>query len=213
MNKYIYIFLLTIVFGCKGKTNQSSLPFINKPDFTPEWIRSSSEDYKKIHQIPPFSFTDQDGNTITEKTVEGKIYVANFMFTRCASICPKMATNLLMVQEKFKSDDNVLIFSHSVTPDLDSVSVLKKYANAHNIISAKWFLLTGKQEEIYRLARKEYYAGNIIGYYQKGNEFLHTENVILLDNHRRIRGIYNGTLPIEMNRLIEDIETLKLENY
>ncbi len=211
MVKYTFLFLFILSFGCKYKADQSSLPFINKPDFTPEWINSASPEYDTIHQIPSFSFTDQDGQTITEKTVKGKIYVANFMFTRCASICPKMASNLLMVQEKFKNDDKILILSHSVTPDMDSVAVLKKYATTHGIISRKWYLLTGKQEDIYRIAKKEYFAGNIIGYYQKGSEFLHTENVILLDKKRRIRGIYNGTLSIEMKRLIEDIETLTSE--
>ena len=212
MTKYLLLFLVITFVGCKNKADQSSLPFINKPDFTPEWINPASPAYNTIHQIPAFSFTDQDGQTITEKTVTGKIYVANFMFTRCASICPKMANNLLMVQEKFKNDENVLILSHSVTPDMDSVPVLKKYANAHGINSGKWHLLTGNQEDIYRLAKKEYFAGNIIGYYQKGNEFLHTENVILLDEKRRIRGIYNGTLPLEMKRLIEDIDILKLDS-
>ncbi len=204
--------MIIILFGCKNKTTQSSLPFINKPDFTPEWISSASPEYNKIHHIPAFSFVDQDGKTITEKTVNGKIHVVNFMFTRCASICPKMTKNLMTVQEKYINDENVCILSHSVTPDMDSISVLKRYAESHGIISGKWHLLTGKQDEIYRLARKEYYAGNIIGYYQKGNEFLHTENVILLDGKRRIRGVYNGTLSIEIKQLIDDIDILKLES-
>ena len=94
---------------------------------------------------------------------------------------------------------------------MDSVPVLKKYAEAKGVISGKWHILTGKQTEIYRLAKKEYYAGDTIGYYQTGNEFLHTENFILVDKHRRIRGVYNGTLPIEMDRLSDDIVTLKQE--
>lgn len=116
-----------------------------------------------------------------------------------------------ILQEKFKSDDQVIFLSHSVTPDMDSVPVLKKYAQSKGVISGKWHLLTGKHDEIYRLAKKEYYAGDTVGYYQTGGQFLHTENFILIDKHRRIRGVYNGTLPLEMERLGEDINTLKKE--
>jgi len=165
----------------------------------------------RISIVQPFSFTDQDGKTVTEKTVEGKIYVADFIFTRCGSICPKMTSNMGMIQEKFKNDNDVLLLSHSVTPDMDSVPVLKRYAETKGVISGKWHLLTGKEEDIYALAKKQYYAGDTIGYYQTGNEFLHTENFILVDKLRRIRGVYNGTLSLEMERLMEDIVTLKKE--
>ncbi len=206
------LIVLCMLLGCKQQSSISSMPFINKPDFTPEWIATDDKKYDSIHHIPAFSFIDQNGQSVTEKTVEGKIYVADFFFTRCASICPKMTANLLLVQAHFKNDKNVMILSHSVTPDLDSVSVLKKYANTRGVIdNGKWRLLTGKQDDIYRLAKKEYYAGDTIGYYQTGNEFLHTENVILIDRKRRIRGVYNGTLQVEMERLIEDIETLNKE--
>lgn len=211
MTKYILLLLLILIIGCNDKGHKSSLPFYNSPDFTPEWISPKDPAFEKIHQIPSFSFLDQDGQIVNEKTVKGKIYVANFMFTRCASICPKMTSNLLPLQEKYKNDDQVLLLSHSVTPDMDSVSVLKKYALSHGLISNKWYILTGKQDAIYQLAKKEYYAGKEIGYYQKGNEFLHTENVLLIDSKSRIRGVYNGTLSIEIKRLMEDIETLKLE--
>jgi protein SCO1/2 len=203
--------LLIVMVGCKNKPKELSLPFINKPDFTPEWIEKNDPDYSSIHRIPAFSFTDQDGKTVTEKTVEGKIYVADFIFTRCGSICPKMTTNMGLIQEKFKNNDEVLLLSHSVTPEMDSVPVLKKYAETKGVISGKWHLLTGKEEDIYALAKKQYYAGDTIGYYQTGNEFLHTENFILIDRHRRIRGVYNGTLPLEMERLEEDIKTLLKE--
>ena len=205
-------FLLIALISCKDKTTELSMPFINKPDFTPEWINKNDSGYSTIHQIPSFSFTNQNGETITEKTVEGKIYVADFIFTKCAGICPKMTANMGLLQDKFKNDDDILLLSHSVTPDKDSVPVLKKYAEAKGVISGKWHILTGKQTEIYRLAKKEYYAGDTIGYYQTGNEFLHTENFILVDKKRRIRGVYNGTLPLEMERLIEDIGSLKKED-
>jgi protein SCO1/2 len=203
--------LLILLVGCKNKPKQESLPFINKPDFTPEWIEKNDPAYSNIHRIPSFSFTDQNGETITEKTVDGKIYVADFFFTRCGSICPKMTNNMGLVQEKFKNNNDVLLLSHSVTPEMDSVPVLKKYAEAKGVITGKWHLLTGNKDEIYSLAKKQYYAGDTIGYYQTGNEFLHTENFILVDKHRRIRGVYNGTLALEMERLEDDINTLLKE--
>ncbi len=205
------LIVLLFLLACKSKPKELSLPFINKPDFTPEWIEKNDAAYKSIHTIPAFSFTDQNGKSVTEKTVEGKIYVADFFFTRCGSICPKMTSNMAILQEKFKNNDDVLLLSHSVTPGMDSVPVLKRYAEDKGVITGKWFLLTGKEEDIYSLAKKQYYAGDTIGYYQTGNEFLHTENFILLDKHRRIRGVYNGTLTLEIERLAEDINTLLKE--
>lgn len=187
------------------------MPFINRPDFTPEWIDPKDSAYPGIHRIPSFTFVNQDGEIITEKNVDGKIYVASFFFTRCAGICPKLTANMAILQHRFREDTEVIFLSHSVTPEADSVPVLRKYARTAGIQSNKWHLLTGSRDEIYRLARKEYYAGDTIGYYQAGNEFLHTENFILLDKKRRIRGVYNGTLPLEMDRITEDIKLLKEE--
>ena len=209
--KNSWFFILILLVSCKSKPTESSLPFINKPDFTPEWIEKNDPAYSTIHRIPAFSFINQDGQSVTEKTVEGKIYVADFFFTRCGSICPVMTTNMALIQERFKNTDEVLLLSHSVTPEMDNVPVLKKYAGEKGVISGKWHLLTGKEEDIYSLAKKQYYAGDTIGYYQTGNEFLHTENFILIDKRRRIRGVYNGTLSLEAERLIDDINTLLKE--
>ncbi len=208
------LFLLLGIAACKSKTGDKSLalPFINKPDFTPEWIEKNDPAYKNIHTIPAFSFTNQNGETVTERTVAGKIYVTDFIFTRCGSICPIMTTNMATLQEKYKNDNDILLLSHSVTPQMDSVAVLKRYAEAKGVISGKWHLLTGNEDQIYALAKKQYFAGDTIGYYQTGNEFLHTENFILVDKHRRIRGVYNGTLALEMERIMDDIGALKKEN-
>ena len=210
-----YVIGTLIIFNaCKSNSNSKHslpLPFINKPDFTPEWINKADPAYDSIHRIPSFTFTDQDGKTVTEKTVDGKIYVADFFFTRCGSICPKMTGNMGTLQERFKDDDDVIFLSHSVTPTMDSVPVLKKYAEDKGVISGKWHLLTGDKDSIYTIAKKQYYAGDTVGYYQTGNQFLHTENFILVDKHRRIRGVYNGTLPLEMERLGDDIVELKKE--
>ena len=191
---------------------QEKLPFFNQPDWTPEWIKESDPAYKNIHKIPSFSLLNQDGKVITEKNVEGKIFVANFFFTTCRNICTKMTNNMRLIQDAFTNDKQVYLLSHSVTPESDSVPKLKKYALDNKINSDKWSLLTGDKTSIYRLAKQEYFAGDTIGFYQTGNEFLHTENFILVDKHRRIRGVYNGTLLIEIERIKEDIAILKSED-
>ena len=214
-NKIILLtIILCAIFSCnkiKKEDDEDVLPFINSAEFTPEWISADSPDYLKIHTIPSFSFTNQDGQTVTEKTVEGKIYVTNFMFTSCGSICPRMTDNMKILQDKYVNDPSVLLLSHTVTPEKDSVPVLKQYAIDKGCISGKWHLLTGDKDEIYSIAKRQYFAGDSIGYYGKLNDFLHTENFILVDSKRRIRGVYNGTLPIEMERIIEDITMLKKE--
>jgi len=219
-NIFLYFVLLFLLFACTNNTTQTkdhfqdtvvSLPFFNHPDWTPEWVNATDSQYKKIHTIPSFSFMDQNGDVITEQTVEGKIYIANFFFTKCRSICPKMTSNMFLLQEAFKMDSMILFLSHSVTPQSDSVSVLQQYAIQNKVNPKQWHLLTGAQKDIYALAKQQYFAGDTVGYYQSGDEFLHTENFILIDKHRRIRGVYNGTLLVEIDRIKEDINILKKE--
>jgi protein SCO1/2 len=220
-NILLYFVMLFLLFACTNNTIQTkepiqdtvaSLPFFNQPDWTPEWMNATDSLYKKIHTIPAFSFMDQNGNVITEHNVEGKMYVANFFFTKCRSICPKMTSNMYLLQEAFKMDSTILFLSHSVTPQSDSVSVLHQYAIENKVNAKQWHLLTGVQKDIYALAKQQYFAGDTVGYYQSGDEFLHTENFILIDKHRRIRGVYNGTLLVEIDRIKEDIQILKKED-
>lgn len=203
--------LLLFVFACESGTEQKGtpLPYYNAADFTPEWIDTDTPEYNDIHTIADFSLKNQNGQLISNKTLAGKIYVADFFFTSCPSICPKMTSNLFKVQETFKEDQGVQLLSYSVMPWADSVSVLKSYAEVKGIDAGKWNLLTGTQEEIYQLARTSYFAEREIGLSRQSNEFLHTENFILVDDKGRIRGVYNGTLPLEVTRLITDIRTLK----
>lgn len=219
-------FLITTFCACSSPSQQGNglsketiissnsipLPFFNQPDWTPEWIKPTEARYAQIHTIPPFSFLNQLGATVTEKTVTGKIYIANFFFTRCKNICPKMTDHMNLLQAAYKKDKEIVLISHSVMPETDSISVLKQYGINNKVDSSKWFLLTGAKSKIYALAKQQYFAGDTVGYYQTGNEFLHTENFILVDKHRRIRGVYNGTLLVEINRIQEDIATLKKEN-
>jgi protein SCO1/2 len=213
INKVFFLILALVLFlSCAKKVQEDDgLPFFNSFEFTPEWISTDDANYNKIHTIPNFSFTNQEGQKITEKTVDGKICVANFMFTSCGSICPRMTDNMKILQDKFANDNKVLFLSHSVTPEKDNVAALKEYAIEKGCVSGKWHLLTGNKAEIYAIAKKQYFAGDSIGYFGKANDFLHTENFILVDGKHRIRGVYNGTLPIEMDRIIEDITTLKKE--
>jgi protein SCO1/2 len=222
MLKYsgFFIFCLIVLAACNNTTNSNmapnkdslvTLPFFNQPDWTPEWINQADSAYKNIHTIPSFSFLNQNGKVVDESLVNGKIYVANFFFTKCRNICPKMTNNMHVLQEAFKNDTSILLLSHSVTPETDDVKVLNKYALDNKVDAVKWHLLTGDKKVIYSLAKQQYFAGDTVGYYQSGNEFLHTENFILVDQHRRIRGVYNGTLPIEINRIKEDIAILKSE--
>jgi protein SCO1/2 len=211
---------LFLLFSCSSnqvkqdnnKVAKETLPYFNTPDWTPEWIEQNSSAYQNIHRIPTFKFMNQEGDTISNKTVAGKIYIANFFFTTCRGICPKMTSNMYLLQEALKQDTNILFLSHSVTPETDSVNILKKYAIANKVNSKKWHLLTGSKKDIYDLAKKQYFAGDSVGYYQTGNEFLHTENFILIDKQQRIRGVYNGTLLVEIERIKEDINILKQEN-
>ncbi len=211
-SKLFITILIIIGFMASCNTNEPrGLPYYIGPDLTPLWISKTSDSFEHIHIIPAFSFINQNGEVFTEKNVAGKIYVANFIFTSCGSICPKMTANFSILQKAFANDDEVILLSHTVDPERDSAATLRRYAGIKKISATKWQLLTGSKAALYTLAKKEYFAGDSLGYYGDLNEFLHTEKVFLIDKHRRIRGVYNGTLPVEMNRIIEDIATLKKE--
>lgn len=175
-----------------------------------ELVDSTLQHKKKFHKIAPFSLTNQNGLTITEKDYMNKIYVADFFFTTCPSICPKMTENMGLIQENIKTDNQVLLLSFSVTPEIDSVQQLKRYAIQKGVIDSKWNLLTGDKKEIYELARKSYLAVKSNG---DGGEhdMIHTENFILVDPEKRIRGFYDGTDTNAMDELLSDIKVLQME--
>jgi len=201
-----------ILCSCGQEQKKVQLPFYNSPDFTPQWIAPNEKGYSTVHTIAPFSFTNQNGKTISNKNLAGKIYVANFFFTSCGSICPKMMNNLKKVQNAFSKDNQVFILSHSVTPEVDNVSRLRNYQQRMNINGKTWWLLTGSIEAVYKIARRSYFADEETGYNKDSREFLHTENCILVDGKGRIRGVYNATLELEMNKLIEHVKILKRGN-
>lgn len=173
-----------------------------------ELVDSTLQHVKKYHRIADFSLLNQNGDTITQENYRNKIYVADFFFTTCPTICPIMTANLVEVQAALANDSEVLLLSHSVTPEIDSVAQLKKYAIEKGVNDTKWNLVTGDKKQIYELARKSYLAVQEDG---DGGPFdmIHTENFILVDKQRRIRGFYDGTKEEEMDRLLLDIEILK----
>lgn len=188
------------------------LPYYNTPDFSPQFLNTAEAAKIIMHRIGEFQFSDQEGQQVTQQTVNGKVHVAAFFFTACGSICPKMITQLKRVQDTFAGDTDVVLLSYSVTPWLDSVPVLHAYAQRHQINAAQWHLLTGYKSAIYELARKSYFAEEEIGFTKDSTEFLHTEHFILVDHTSRIRGIYNGTLALETDQLIRDIRQLQMEH-
>jgi len=198
-----------LLLACAAKDPKDKLPYYVSADFTPHWL-TEKELQQPVHQIPSFSFINQYGETITGQTVEGRIYVANFFFTSCPGICKRLTNNLSLVQEAYKADD-VLILSHSVTPETDSVGRLLQYAQQYKIKKQQWHLLTGKRSELYTIARKSYFADEDLGEVQAENDFLHTENVLLIDKQRRIRGVYKGTSEADIRNLIIDIKRLQEE--
>lgn len=215
-NSLFYLLLTMIVVSCSQSSQEKQsrvahLPYYKDATFTPHWYSTNSDSLKNFHKVPSFQFIDQEGDTITENTFQNKIYVTDFFFTTCPGICPRMTDNMSILQEAFKTDTEVLLLSHSVTPEYDSVSILKNYALERDIISSKWHLVTGERTQIYGLGRNAYFVEEDLGLVKEAEDFLHTENFVLIDHNKHIRGIYNGLNKTDINQLIADIKTLKKE--
>ena len=189
---------------------QRQLPIYNPAMVNHDLVDESLLDVKKYHTISDFSLTNQNGVIVTQKDYEGKIYVASFFFTSCQAICPIMTDNMGYLQAETLADDAIMFISHSVTPSIDTVAQLKKYALQKGVIDKKWNLVTGNKKHIYELARKSYLAVRDNGS-DDLYDMIHTENFILIDKKRRIRGFYDGTDKKDMSRLLEDITILKEE--
>lgn len=218
LNMKINIFIFCSIFilvTCKdpipNKSRVQTLPFYNEATFTPHWIYPNDEALDTFHRISDFNLINQEGTLISLETFSDKIYIVDFFFTICPGICPKMMDNMMLLQDEFLLDDDILLLSHSVTPKKDSVPILKAYAEDRGIVSTKWHLVTGEQKEIYSLGREDYFIEEDLGLNMEKDDFLHTENFVLIDRHQHIRGIYNGLSKNSVNQLIEDIRTLKKE--
>ena len=189
---------------------EKPLPIYQPNNVETTLVDSTIQHIKKYHKIADFSLTNQNGKTITQNNYKDKIYVADFFFTTCQTICPIMTDHMRDVQKEILNDDDVMLLSHSVTPKIDSVAQLKKYAKKKGVNDAKWNLVTGDKKQIYELARKSYLAVKTSG---TGDEYdmIHTENFMLIDKKRQIRGFYDGTDPEAISQLLKDIKTLKKE--
>lgn len=212
--RYRKFFIVLIIFSVvtislfySALKPQKTLPIYNPADVNPELVDSTIQYKSKYHTIADFSFVNQNGDTITQKNYEGKIYVADFFFTTCGSICPKMTTNLADVQKAVLNNPKVLLLSHTVFPEVDSIPVLKAYAIKHGVVDSKWNLVTGDKKEIYTMARKSYLAVKL-GRPDHLYDMVHTENFVLVDQKRRVRGFYDGTNKEDIKRLLADIDFL-----
>ena len=186
------------------------LPVFQPAQVNKELVDSTIQYVKKYHTIADFSLINQNGKTVTQDTYNNKIYIADFFFTTCQTICPIMTDHMVILQNQLKLDPDVMLLSHTVTPEIDSVAQLKKYALNKGVLDSKWNLVTGDKKEIYQLARKSYLAVKSTG---DGGEYdmIHTENFILVDQKKRIRGYYDGTLEEDIESLLNDIDILKQE--
>ena len=186
------------------------LPIYQPTQVSTELVDSTIQHKKKYHKIADFSLINQNGETITQENYKDKIYVADFFFTTCKTICPIMTKNMHIIQKEIITDNEVMLLSHSVTPEIDTVAQLKRYAKEKHVNSSKWNLVTGDKKQIYELARKSYLAVKDNG---DGGPFdmVHTENFMLIDKKRQIRGFYDGTNLEDINRLLDDIAILKEE--
>lgn len=215
--KSLPTFIFLVVFSIIGITvfyqlmqQDSTLKIYNPVDVNPRLVDASIQYQRNNHTIADFSLINQNGKLVTHEDYKDKIYIADFFFTRCQTICIKMAYNMSELQEYYKDDPEIMFLSHSVTPIMDSVPVLKAYAEEKGVVDGKWNVTTGPKKHIYELARKSYFAVLDEG---EGDEsdFIHTEQFVLIDKERRIRGFYDGTDQNDMEKLKKDIVILKKE--
>lgn len=190
-------------------SNDRILPIYQPNGVQASLVDSTIQHVKKYHTISDFSLVNQNGETVTQENYKDKIYVADFFFTTCTSICVPMGEHMVDLQEALKNDSEVLLLSHTVTPEIDTVAQLKRYALKKGTNDAKWNLVTGDKKEIYDLARKSYLAAKDVPYNKY--DLVHTENFVLVDKKRRIRGFYDGTDGEAIQQLLEDIKVLKKE--
>jgi len=195
--------LLMSVTACNRAANHegNGLPYYESPEFTPQWTRPVA------HTIADFSLVSQTGAPLAKADLIGRVHIASFMFTACPKLCPRLVEQLKRVADVYRNDDDVRLVSYSVTPGTDTPARLAAFARERGIDSDHWWLVTGDAKEIARLARDSYFADDrrLNG---GADTILHTEKVLLVDRDGRIRGVYNGSLPYDITRLIDDIRIL-----
>lgn len=209
---FVVILIGGMVFAYPLLKSEKKLKVYQPADINPKLVDKSKQDVENDHAVADFTLVNQLGNEITQRDFANKIYVADFFFATCPSICPIMSRNIAVLQDIFNERPEVMFLSHSVTPDIDSVSVLFEYGELYEANPERWMLTTGDKKHIYELARKSYFAVLDEGDGGK-QDFIHTENFILVDTDRRLRGFYDGTSETDMQRLAEEIEILLEEEF
>ena len=195
--------------------NEDSLEIVNPVDLNPEMVAPELRNKGMNHIIEDFQFLDQNGKLVKSKDIEGKIWVVEYFFATCLGICPIMNEQMKRVQSAFKKDTNIVILSFTVDPDKDSVQALKNYALDHGAIDGKWHFFTGDKENLYALARSSFFVlkpAEAKNQGDAGSDFIHTNNFVLVDQKKRIRGYYDGTSTKEVDDLIRDITKLRNHN-
>lgn len=217
MKKQYYILIIIILFPSliyllltTGKHHFIKLPYYGNREAVVKTVDGKQKTDTLYHTVAPFKFINQNGDTITEKNYEGRIYIADFFFSTCQSICPKMAVNLSYVQKKFQPRDSIFILSHTVNPDRDSAAVLNDYAKMVHADTKSWTFVTGDKQSIYKTAIESYLlpAGEDV---LADGGFLHSEQFVLVDKEKHIRGLYDGTSLPDVNKLIDDIKLLQAD--
>lgn len=216
--KYIFlaivigvISIIMIAYMTQLMTPEKSLPVYQPSQIDTQLVDTTIQYIRKYHKIGDFKLKNQNGEWVTQEDYEGKIYIADFFFTTCQTICIPMKKNMLVLQEALKNHENVLLLSHTVMPEFDTVEQLRKFADEQGVDDKKWNLVTGDKKQIYDLARKSYLVA-------KDDEFseydlIHTENFVLIDTKKRIRGYYDGTDEKAIKELLEDIKILEVEEW
>jgi protein SCO1 len=205
MKRQLVLVVLTLT-ACRHAT---SLPYYSDRTLTPRFIADDSPVLDTLHRIGDFSFVDQRGRSVTRRTVSDKIVVASFFYASCRQLCPTLRSQLRRVQSAFRDDDGLVILSHTIAPESDSVEVLERYARQNHLDDERWLLLTGARSELERMARDDYFVELTDSGGKTNGKLLHTETFVLVDQRGRIRGVYDGSLAYDVSRLIEDIQTLR----
>lgn len=199
--------MIFIALGCTSGLKEEVLPILGRRDVQERKVEEKTVYDTIYHTIQPFAFLDQDSSTITNADFQNKVYVADFFFTSCPSICPIMKTQMLRIYEKFEKNKTVAFLSHSIDPRHDTVAVLREYAERLGVESNKWHFVTGEKETIYELAQKSYMSVAAEDNEAEGG-FIHSGKFLLVDKGGRIRGVYDGTDPVDVDELIDDIPVL-----
>jgi protein SCO1/2 len=202
--------LILLLGACAGEP--SALPYYRTAELTPEWLGARTARSASMHRVGAFAMLDQAGSTVTQANLGGHITVVSFFFTHCQDVCPITMRNLQQVLSEMGSEPKLQILSYSILPDTDALAGLRTFAAEHTIDDPRWHLLTGSSDEVRSLARDSYFVGSGDGETYGVQKIAHTESVVLVDGEGRIRGVYAGTLPLEMDRLKEDVRVLMAES-